>query len=207
MGFYDGCIRLFAGFFRRVYRIEIIGLENLPQEGTGFLVCSNHTSAADPIVLGAALKRKICYLSKEELFHIPLLAPLIRAFGAMPVKRGAGDIGALKTVLAALAEKKTVGIFPQGHRYPGVLPRTTKAKSGVGMLLLRSGCPAVPVCIETKAKKVHMFRRTRVIIGIPVSRETLALPEGTETNHKALYDTAAENVFDGICSLGEAHSL
>ena len=208
MAFYDACIRIFAGFFRGVYRIEVIGEENLPSEDCAFLVCSNHGSAADPIVLGAALKRKIHYLAKEELFRIPLLNSLIRAFGAIPIKRGTGDVGALKAVIRALGEQKTVGVFPQGHRYPGVDPRSTPAKSGIGMILLRTGVSAVPVCVETKAKKVHLFRKTRVIIGAPMSGEQLLLPAPQEnTPHSVQYQTVADGVFSEICALGETHTL
>lgn len=208
MAFYDTCIRIFAGFFRSVYRIEVIGEENLPPEDCAFLVCSNHGSAVDPIVVGAALKRKIHYLAKEELFHIPLLNLLIRAFGTIPIKRGAGDVGALKAVIRALGENKTVGVFPQGHRYPGVSPRTTQARSGIGMILLRTGVPAVPVCVETRAKKVHLFRKTRVIIGSPVRAESIPLPAPREEMvHSELYQTVADGVFSEICALGEAHSF
>lgn len=207
-GFYNACIRLFAGFFRAVYRIEVIGEENLPPEDSAFLVCANHGSAADPIVLGAALKRRIFYLAKAELFRIPLLSALIRAFGTIPIRRGSGDVGALKAVMRALGEQKTVGVFPQGHRYPGVPPRTTQAKSGIGMVLLRTGVPAVPVCIETKAKKVHMFRRTRVIIGTPLTSEMLSLPESEEAmTHTALYQSVSDRVFGDICTLGEQNAL
>ena len=208
MAFYDTCIRIFAGFFRSVYRIEVIGEENLPPEDCAFLVCSNHESAVDPIVIGAALKRKIHYLAKEELFHIPLLNLLIRAFGTIPIKRGAGDVGALKAAMRALGENKTVGVFPQGHRYPGVLPRTTQARSGIGMILLRTGVLAVPVCVETRAKKVHLFRKTRVIIGAPVRAENIPLPAPREEMvHSELYQTVADGVFSEICLLGETHSL
>ena len=208
MGFYDTCIRLFAGFFRTLYRIEVIGENNLPPDGTAFLVCANHGSAADPIVLGAALKRKINYLAKEELFHIPVLHGLIRAFGAIPIKRGSGDVGALKAVIRALGEQKTVGVFPQGHRYPGVDPRTTEARSGIGMVLLRASVPAVPVCIETRARKVHLFRKTRVVIGVPVTEERLALPAPREEmQHTALYQAVSDQIFGDICTLGEQHTL
>jgi len=55
-------------------------------------------------------------MAKEELFRIPLVSSFIKSLGAFPVKRGKGDVGAIKTALKLLEEGHIVGIFPEGTR-------------------------------------------------------------------------------------------
>ena len=54
MKFYEAIYKIFARPVRALYRVRVIGAENLPAEG-GCLLCSNHTSMRDVVVLAAAL--------------------------------------------------------------------------------------------------------------------------------------------------------
>ncbi|MCQ2431471.1 MAG: 1-acyl-sn-glycerol-3-phosphate acyltransferase [Clostridia bacterium] len=203
MGFYDNCIRLLAGVFQKVYRINIIGAENIPSDDRPFLLCCNHIHAMDPFVTIAVLKIKVYYVAKEELFRIPLVGSVIRAFGCVPIKRGAGDVGAIKKTIELLNDGKPVGIFPQGHRNPGVPPRGTQIHNGTGMVLQRTGARVLPVCIHTKNHKLSLFRKTDIIIGRPMEAEEFSAVTSAEQNNNENYRAVTEYVFGEICAMDE----
>ena len=52
--------------FRTVYRLKIIGTENIPKEGA-LIFCGNHKSYLDPPAISVTNKRKMSFLAKEEL--------------------------------------------------------------------------------------------------------------------------------------------
>jgi 1-acyl-sn-glycerol-3-phosphate acyltransferase (EC 2.3.1.51) len=86
--------------FKAVFKIEVFGLENVPPEPC--IVASNHRSHLDPPVLNAVFPEPLIFVAKEELFKIPIFGKLISHMGAIPIKRGAGDVQALSTVLELL---------------------------------------------------------------------------------------------------------
>lgn len=206
MRFYDNMIKWLAGFFCALYRIEVVGRENIPEDTEknglpGFMLCSNHIANLDPVVIVAAIRIKINWMAKESLFKIPVLAPLIRALGAFPVNRAAGDVGAIKRTLAQLRDCHSVGIFPQGHRKPGIDPRTTEIRYGAGMIAYRSGCDVLPIAIETGKRKLLPFSKTVIIVGKRIPFADLGLEDGNTESYKR----ASELIFDRICTLGESY--
>ena len=56
---------LFKIPMRLLYRVKVEGRENEP-EGP-YLVCANHSSFCDPILITASLKQKHKWLAKKEL--------------------------------------------------------------------------------------------------------------------------------------------
>lgn len=190
---------LFACLARIILGVRTHGLANEPLDRKeSFIICANHISAADPVVICAALRRhQPHYMAKAELFKIPLLNWIIKAFGAFPVKRGGADVGAIKTSIKMLEEGKTVGIFPQGHRYPGVHPSTTPVKNGATMIALHSGKPILPVLIKSKNYKTGLFRKIDVVIGKPISVEELAFDEQKSGEHARI----SALIFERICAL------
>ena len=52
--------------FRILFRIEVIG-DNKQGEGP-IMLCSNHISDLDPIILGLTYNKPIHYMAKKELF-------------------------------------------------------------------------------------------------------------------------------------------
>ena len=88
-------------FFFLLYRIKLIGKENLNHQGKIILI-ANHVSGKDPIFMHLIMKQKIYYMSKKELFKNPFVSWLVRWLGAFPVDRGKGDLGAIKTALQVL---------------------------------------------------------------------------------------------------------
>ena len=97
-----------------------VGLENVPEGGA--LLCGNHASAWDPIIIAVCLPNdsRLAFMAKEQLFRIPLLRGIITELGAFPVKRGGSDLTAMKTAMKRLNEGGTADHFPRGD--PGGPP-------------------------------------------------------------------------------------
>lgn len=197
---YRVCYAIFARLVGWLFRIHVIGRENEPEKG-GFIVCGNHTSATDAVVLCYAFrKHQIRFMAKKELFKIPLLAPLIRMLGAFPIDRGGNDVGAIKAAVEMVKEGRCMGMFPQGHRYPQVDPRTTPTKNGAALICTRANADVIPTYIMRKNNAFKLFRRTYVIIGKPIPYDSFAYdPEAVGE-----YGRITDRIFDEICTLGEA---
>ena len=196
MSLYKGLHTCLGALIRGIFRVKVVGSENLPKEGS-YIVACNHLCDTDPVVLAAAIKsgRQIRFMAKKELFKVPVLAQLVKALGAYPVDRGGADVGALKYSLKLLENGEVVGIFPQGTRYPKIHPATSKVRNGVGMLAKRSGAMILPACIETKNfKMIPFFRRTYVRFGTPY--QPTFTKEGSEA-----YPEIANEAFEKILAL------
>ena len=194
-GFYKVMYALFSGIVKVLFGIKVVNPQNEPEDG-GYLICSNHVSASDAVVICYAFKKNQAhFMAKKELFKIPLLSGLIRLLGAFPVDRGGSDVGAIKKAIAMIKDGASVAMFPQGHRHPGVDPRETPIKNGAGLISARAECDVVPVYVLRKNNKFRLFKKTYVIIGERIKRSVLDA-EG---------DNAAVTayVFDKICTLGE----
>ncbi|MBD1371643.1 1-acyl-sn-glycerol-3-phosphate acyltransferase [Hazenella sp. IB182357] len=129
---------------RIIYRVHVIGLENVPKNGP-VLICPNHISNFDPPVLASTLDRQIHFMAKAELFKVPLFGKLITQLGSYPVERGNGDNNAIQQSIRILAQNKVVTIFPEGTRSKtGVLK---EGKTGAAQIALASGTPIIPTAI------------------------------------------------------------
>ena len=198
--FYRVCYAIFSGIVGFLFQIRVIGAENEPQEG-GFIVCANHTAASDPVVVCKAFRHhQICYMAKKELFRIPLFSGFIRKLGAFPIDRGGSDVGAIRKAVSLVEEGHCMGIFPQGHRYPGVDPRTTPTKNGAALICTRTHANVVPAYILRKGNRPRLFRRTYVIIGKMIPFEELGYdPEAPAGEYARITGV----IFDRVCGLGE----
>lgn len=188
----------FGGIVRLIFRMRVIGRENEPEQG-GFLVCSNHISAADPIIITAAMDHQVCFMGKKELFKIPFLSWLMRSLGGFPVDRKGGDVGAVKHSIRLLEDGKCVGMFPQGTRHPGEEPRATSVRNGAAMIAYHANATVLPVFIYRKDHTPKLFRKTTVIIGKPVPFSAFAY----DAEKKGEYARIAGEIFDHVCTLGE----
>lgn len=145
-----------------LYRIQIIGKENFPQEG-GVVVCANHIDNLDPPVVGLTSPRDIHFMAKEELFHTPILKQLLPMIQVFPVKRGMSDKKAIRTAMTLLKEGRVVGLFPEGTR--SKTGEVGKGLAGAGFFALRTDAAVVPCAIIGPYKP---FRPLKVVYGKPI---------------------------------------
>lgn len=150
-------------YCRIVYRVEIIGKENVPKEGQ-LLFCGNHRTYLDPPLIIVTAGRKVSFMAKEELKKNPLMRFLSFAFDGIWVKRDSKDIGPLKTALKILKSGGCIGIFPEGTRN-GMEKNDGKLKNGAAYMALKTGAKIVPIGIHGPAKP---FTKNAIIYGEPL---------------------------------------
>ena len=156
---------------KMLYKVRFEGLENVPND-RGFILCSNHISTFDPILIAVKLKPQCFFMAKEELFENKLLGPIIRGLGAFPVSRGKGDTAAIEKAVDYVKNGKVVAIFPEGHRSPD--GKLQKLKSGAVVIAAETGMGLQP-CVIKKGERHGL--RTPVVIryGSFITHEQLGL--------------------------------
>jgi 1-acyl-sn-glycerol-3-phosphate acyltransferase len=194
---YTSFYNILSGLFMKLYRVRVINPNNEPLD-QHFIVACNHTGAADGIIICAAMKNQIRFMSKKELFKVPVVGAFLRAIGCYPVDRKKSDIAALKNTINLLKDEDCVGIFPQGTRKPRIDPSTTTVKNGVGLIAARSGADVLPVAIKSKSGKTSLFKKNYLIIGELIKNEEFDFEnnKGSEGHQKV-----SDRIFAEICKL------
>lgn len=146
-----------------LHPVELKGLENLPDDEP-VLLCANHSSWWDPILLISALRRDypLRIMGKVQLFRIPVLKTFLTKLGVFPVDRGNSDIGALKKAIGSLKEGWNLLLFPEGTRVRK--GKTATVKAGAAMIAIRSGVKLLPIFIGTSKR---LFRKVPIVLGKP----------------------------------------
>lgn len=165
-----------------LYRFEIENIENVPS-GKSVLICANHVSFMDFAFIGAHIKTPISYLGKAEIAKYRPIAAFLRALGFIPIKRGAADVNAIKSVINTLEEGRSVLMFPQGTRKGGKQISETNFKSGAALVGRKSSSDVVPVSITAKDMKAKVFGKISLRFGEPIPSQRLyALSDAEATD-------------------------
>ncbi|MBS1675388.1 MAG: 1-acyl-sn-glycerol-3-phosphate acyltransferase [Actinobacteria bacterium] len=134
---------------RIVYRPRIEGRAGVPKTGP-VIFASNHLSFIDSIAIPVVAPRRVHFLAKSSYFEGTslkgrLVASFMRAVGAIPVRRGAGQaaLDALDMQRRLLEEGLAVALYPEGTRSTD--GRLYKGRTGVAFLALQTGAKVVPV--------------------------------------------------------------
>ena len=179
-------------FVRVGFRLRARGIDNLPEGG--FVLAANHTSNFDPWPLGLPLfpRRQLRFMAKNELFN-PLLAPLLKAGGAFPVRRGEGDVEAIEQAVELVRAGEVVVMFPEGTRRKKGLRKKHEARAhtGAARIALRTGAPLVPAAISG-TDRLSRLAPLRVAYGTPVPLDDLAGSELKQASREATDRLMAE---------------
>lgn len=162
-----------------------VSLAGPPPPGTGpVLIVANHqNSLLDPALVQVAARRPVRFLAKAPLFTDPLVGPLVRGAGSIPVYRrmdgnvpeGANE-SMFREVHRRLAAGDAIGLFPEGisHGQPQLAPlRTGAARIALGARGAGIRLPIVPVGIVLRDRGI--FRSEVLLVsGPPVEWADLA---------------------------------
>jgi 1-acyl-sn-glycerol-3-phosphate acyltransferase len=185
----------------RYFDLKIYGARHIPPTG-GVLIVSNHQSFLDPVLLAVQLKRPMSYLARATLFKNPFFSWLITSLNAVPVRRGEGDIGAVKETIRRLEEGHMLALFPEGTRSTNGEMKPLEA--GVALVIRRANVAIVPAVVHgsydawPKGEKLPHAHPIRVLYGPPINVKGLKgnqiIPLLESTLHQMLADLRAENV-------------
>jgi len=178
------------------FRLRGISSDKVPQSGP-VILAPNHFSFMDHFFTGAAIRRKVQFMAKSQLFEPPLQWIYTHG-GVFPIRRGARDEKAFATAHTVLERGNALVMYCEGGRSrTGDL--SEKAKPGIGRLALESGAPVVPVAIQGSSKvrnwKRGQFPKVTVQYGDPLRYER------TETPTRDQQQAVADEIFTEIRAL------
>lgn len=188
-------------FFRAIHMIakpvikllmpfRAVGVEKIPEGGV--LLCSNHASAWDVVLIGLSLPRScsLAFMGKEELFRNKLLRWVFTKLGGFPINRSGNDLTAMKTALKTLGDGKWLLVFPEGTRVEK--QGDTDAKGGIAMMATRTGVPIVPIYCGGRKK---LFHRYSVVFGDPYM-PTIAGRRATQEETHQIAEEVLRRIYD-----------
>ena len=173
-----------------LHPLDVKGLDDVPDEP--LVLCPNHCSWWDPILLISALRRDypLQVMAKKQLFHIPVLKTFLTKLSVFPVDRGNHDIAALKRSIQALREGSSLMIFPEGTRVRR--GKEVSVKSGAGLIAVRAGVRMLPVYI---GKNKCLFRKVPIIFGKPYT-PVYTGRKGTSEEYKQNAEEVMRQVYE-----------
>jgi len=191
-------------FYRILYQFyfgwRVYNAERVPLTGP-VILASNHTSFLDPPLVGASLNRSINYLARESLFRYPGVGWVLRQVQAVPVDRDGGGAKGLKAILDRLLDGGAIVLFPEGTRSQD--GRLQRPRSGIGLTVIKSDAPVVPVRIFGRHRRFPRPHRVQVKFGQPMPFVQLRA-EARDCSRQRLrdiYQQVAEEIMAAIAQL------
>ena len=198
-------------FTKRTWR----GMRNVPLEGPAIFVW-NHYSDFDPMPVCHYIYnagRHPRFLLKNSLVEIPVVGPIVKATGQIPVYRGRSDAGdSLRAALEVLKNGGAVVLAPEGTvtKEPDRWPM--RGKTGVARLAMETGAPVIPIAQwgslaihdrHRKPKFKLLGRRKPVVVEAfpPVDLSRWDGAEITRENLVAVTEAIMEALRQGVAEL------
>ncbi len=129
------------GFARMFHDVRVLTPPPLPRVGSA-IVCCNHVSGLDPLLIQSTTRRIIRWLTAIEYCKAPGLKSILARLRAIPVERAGRDGAAIRTALRALRDGEILGIFPEGKIEVG--DALDEFQTGAAALAIHGKCPIVP---------------------------------------------------------------
>lgn len=196
MKLYRALISIITPLVKFFLRVKIIDERSTKEIESPFIICANHLSNWDPILVIIATQLEICFMAKESLFRVPVLKNILNGLGAaFPVSRSGTDISSIKKAIEVIKSGGHFSIFAQGKRLH-ITPEAEQAKKGLGFICAKSGASVLPIGIYTKNYRIMPFRKIVVRIGDAISYSEINFGENGDD-----YLLASQDVFDKVCKL------
>ncbi len=169
------CGRFVKLFALLAFRLKITGKEKLPKNGP-LLICSNHQSYLDPIILATVLPwslfRRAFAVGTSEIFGSGFMRRLASWLRVVVVDPDANLIPAMRAGACGLRHGGVLILYPEGERSIDGTVRTFK--KGAAILSTHLQIPIVPVAIEgfhdawPRTKSFQKFASLKMAFGDPI---------------------------------------
>jgi len=183
--------------FRLFTTITVTGTENIPPSG-GTILMMNHISSLDPMLCMVTVQNRfVVPMTKIENMHIPVLAQLIRFWGAYTVERGEVDRTALMNSIELIKSGAMILIAPEGHRQKNGM---VQPKEGMTYVATKADAIILPTGLSGAIGWDHnlkRFKRTHINVhfGKPFKFKTggkarVSRDELAQMTEEAMYQLA-----------------
>lgn len=185
---------------RLLFRLRVVGAENLPKTGP-ILIAPNHVSYLDIPFLGAMVDRPLHFMGKTSLFRGRWVGGLYRKLNGFPIERGPRSRIGLMEAVDRLKRGHCVAIYPEGGR--SLSGRLQDPMPGIGKIVALSGAKVIPAYVDGADKvlpvgaRMIRFHPVTVFLGEPVDF-TEQIRKG---NGKELYLRISRIVMEKIAKL------
>lgn len=191
--------------FKKLYKVEINGLENFHKAGNRVLIVANHTSFLDAALITLFLPSKPMFAVNSfiaQRWYIKPFLSLVKAFPLDPT-----NPMATKGIINEIRKDQKCVIFPEGRIT--VTGSLMKVYEGPGMIADKAGAMILPIRIDgaqytpfsrLKGKvRMRMFPQITITILEPRTFEIEGGIKGRKRRHAAgvkLYDLMSQMLFD-----------
>jgi acyl-[acyl-carrier-protein]-phospholipid O-acyltransferase / long-chain-fatty-acid--[acyl-carrier-protein] ligase len=152
---------------RTIYRIHILGRDNIPAKGGALFVC-NHVSFVDGMLLLASTDRRVRFMIFKDYYELPHVKPFARILGMIPIsseQRPREMIQSLKIAGDAIRAGDVVCIFAEGEitRIGHLLP----FRRGLERIMKDVDAPIIPIALDGVWGSIFSFKNRRFLWKIP----------------------------------------
>jgi long-chain acyl-CoA synthetase len=191
-----------AALARVVFRLQVTGKDNLPEEGR-IVLTPNHASYLDPVLLAAAFTlpelRRTCWVGWSGIVLAgPIMRLITRTANILPIDPDRDPAAALALVDTALQTKNRLVWFPEGRRSP--TGEITDFLPGIALVLERTGAKAVPVHISgtyeawPRSRALPRPHMVTIRFGKPISADELTERGEGATRHARIANALQNEV-------------
>ena len=169
---YRTCAFIIAVVAKVLFRPTVEGVENIPLTGP-VLIAPIHRSNVDFAFSLFISPRKVFFMAKDGIFHVPVLGSLLTKLGAFPVTRDSADRESMRLAEQVLRRGQALVLFPEGTRKEG--DQVEPLHDGAMFLASRTGAMVVPVGIAGSDRampvgtKLPRFARIHIVVGKPIT--------------------------------------
>ena len=181
-------------FFKILFRVQIIGKENIPQNER-VVFAPNHSSSMDGIWMWCQIPN-LAIMAKKELFKFKPLGWFLKKVGVFPISRGEKDVKSIYHAVNVLRDntKRSLLIFPEGTR--NARKKNVRAKTGAVYIAKAAKKQIIPVYIT---ENKHFFRKCYIVIGKPYN----VVDECDNNKDKSVLRKETDILIEKIYSLKE----
>ena len=195
-------LRLVSRILLRVIAdVEIVGLENVPQQG-GCVAVSNHIGRLDAMLALVLPERDdVIMMIAEKYQAYAFWRFWVRRFDAIWLNRFEADFHALREVVKRLHKGGILAIAPEGTRSQS--GKLLAGRPGAAFLAAKAQVPVLPMAImgtEDSVVKAKLRRLQRLKIKIIVGQPFM-LPPIDRKNKDAYFQAQTDEIMCRIAAL------
>ena len=150
-----------------IYRIRIVGRDNIPEKGGALFVC-NHLSFADALLLTASTDRPVRFLMLKEIYEKRWIKPFAKILRAIPIsseQRPRELIHSLQAASDAIRAGEVVCIFAEGQITR--IGQLLEFRRGLERIMKNVEAPIIPVALDGLLGSPSSFEHGRMVRRFP----------------------------------------